>query len=209
MWLQPKKEDDMRKFLLGLMAVLLLLGQVGFAQAATPGYRKNPGTGDILGQDKYQNDAHKIFRLVRYVQPSSGFAAAATLSAGSIVVWDTTNDDGVTVTTTTTSGDSAVAGIISTAALTQDTQNNTAAQDVGQDNWAWLQTYGYVSTAGTHATLGAIPVGGAFGTSATAGLIAGYVASTSDTRALGKAGFVYDTMAANATNQEVFLFGLD
>src|SRR3990167_4305393 len=98
----------MRKYLLALFAVLLLAGQ---AFAATPGFRQNPGTGDILGQGKYQSDAHKIFRLVRYVQPSATFASAATLAADSIVVWDVTNDDGVTVTTTTISSDSAVAGI--------------------------------------------------------------------------------------------------
>lgn len=194
----------MRKYILSLFAVLLIVGQ---AFAATPGFRQNPGTGDILGESKYQADAHKIFRMVRYVPPT--YNGATTLSANSIVVWDVTNDDGVTVTTTTTSSDSAVAGITVTQALTPDTSGNTAAQDVGHPNWTWLQTFGY-TTVSMHSTLGVIDTAGsAIGTSATAGLAAGYIPSTAFPYRNGNAGFAYDAAATGATGVEVFLNHLD
>ena len=116
----------MRRLYSCFIAALLIVGLsygTAFAQA---GFRSDPGTGDILGQGKYQSDAHKIFRMVRYVQVA--FDTTTALAADSIVVWDVTNDDGVTITTTTISSDSAVAGIIVQQALTQDTDANT---DVG------------------------------------------------------------------------------
>lgn len=196
----------MRKNILILIAVLLMAGTVF---AATPGYRQNPGQGDILGNEKYQSDAHKIFRLVRYVQPASGFGSASTLPAGSIVVWDVTNDDGVTVTTTTVSSDPAVAGVIVTQALTQDTQSNTASQDVGKGNWTWLQTYGYNNQLDFAASTGVVNVAGQrFGTSATAGEAAMCASgNTTDARATDCAGIVYDTATAGDDDVEVFIKG--
>ena len=200
---QLHKEGIMRKFSLSLFALLLC---VGVAFGATSGNRQDPGTGDILGQGKYQSDAHKIFRMVRYVPVTWG--NSATLAADSLVVWDVTNDDGVTVTTTTTSYDSTVAGIIVTNALTPDTDGNTAAQDAGKDNWTWLQTYG-MSQVNYLATEDTATAGDAFGTSTTAGEAARFFPSTSDPGLNGKAGFFYDASTAGADDVEVFLLGLD
>lgn len=189
----------MRKLFLALLAVLFISGTVF---AATPGYRQSHGTGDVLGQGKYPSEAHKIFRMVRYVQTTHD--GAATLSAESIVVWNLEEDDGVTVTTSTTSYDSAVAGIIATQALTQETDAATAAADVGKRNWTWLQTYGMaeVFTAATAVTPTA---GDAMGCSTTAGEAAPFVASTSDERANGNAGFYYDAATAGDNDVECFI----
>ena len=193
----------MKKILYIALAVLLMGGQfVGQAFAASPGYEQNPGTGDILGQGKYQSDAHKIFRMVRYVPAT--YSGATTLGADSIVIWDLAADDGVTVTTTTTSSDTAVAGIITTQALTPDTDGNTAAQDRGKGNWTWLQTYGLsqvnLVTGGSAAQLG-----GAFGTSATAGEANNYLPSTTNPKTQGIAGFWYDIATAGDDDVQVFL----
>ena len=202
---QQHKGDKMRKLFSVLIAVLLLAGT---AYAATPGYRRNPGTGDILGQGKYQSDAHKIFRMVRYVPVT--YSGASTLEADSIVVWNLTSDDGVTVTTSTTSSDSAVAGIIVQQALTPDTDGNTAAQDAGQGNWTWLQTYG-LSQCDLSAD-GAVASGAAMGTGTSAGAATAHTVSskttlsgTNDSRALGNAGFFFDAAAASATDVECFV----
>ena len=189
------------------LVILAILLVSGIAFAETPGFRQDPGTGDILGSGKYQSDAHKIFRMVRYVQPAT-FATATTLAADSIVVWDTSNDDGVTVTTTTVSSDSTVAGIIVTQALTADTDGNTAAQDRGKDNWTWLQTYG-LSQVNLAASLGDAVAGDAFGTSTTAGEAIMHSGSTTDAQVQGKAGFFYDTASAGDDDVECFIIGLD
>ena len=188
-----------KKFLFIFLAVLLIAGT---AFAETPGYRQNPGVGDILGQGKYQSDAHRIFRMVRYIPVT--FPGSSTLAANSIVVWDLTSDDGVTVTTSTTSHDSAVAGIIVTQALTPDTNGNTAAQDVGLDNWTWLQTYG-LTTVNYEAVNGNAAAGDAFSVSTTAGEITKFVSSTTNSRAQGRAGFFYDAATAGDNTVQVFL----
>lgn len=184
----------------------------GIAFAATPGYRQNPGTGDILGQGKYQSDAHKIFRMVRYVPVT--YAGATALAADSIVIWDLSADDGVTVTTTTTSRDSAVAGIIVVQALTPDVDGNTAVQDIGHPNWTWLQTYG-LSQVDLNTTAG-VSAGYAFGTSATAGEVTYFIPSSNnsditvgDSARQGNAGFFYDAATAGDNDVQVFLKGLD
>jgi len=188
-----------KRLYFSLLTVLLISGM---AFAATPGYRQNPGTGDIMGSGKYPSDAHKIFRLVRYVPPS--YSGATTLAANSIVTWDLTADDGVTVTTTTTSSDSAVAGVIVTQALTPDVSGNTAAQDVGKSNWTWLQTYGYglvnLVSGGSN-----VSAGHAFGTSTTAGNVAPYDNTVNDPGRVGIAGFFYDAATAGDTGVKVFL----
>lgn len=192
----------MRKLNLFLVLALLLVAGPALAVQQTL-----PQAGDVLGQNKYQSDPHRIFRMVRYVPTT--YNGATTLAADSIVVWDTSNDDGVTVTTTTTSSDSAVAGIIVVQALTPETDGNTAAQDAGKKNWTWLQTYGKAQVNFV-ATVGAVDnAGAAFGTSTTAGEAAQFVGSTTDPRAQGKAGFVYDTATAGDDDVEVFLLGLD
>ena len=190
----------MRKYILSIFAVLLLAGT-----AFATGINSNPGVGDILGSGKYQSDPHRIFRMVRYVQPSATFGSASTLATNSIVVWDVTNDDGVTVTTSAISSDATVAGITATAALTADTSGNTAAQDAGKDNWTWLQTYGF-TTVNFAATTGVVDVAGArFGTSTTAGEAAMCLSSVGRADLGGCAGFAYDTAAAGDNDVQVFL----
>ena len=188
----------MRKFTFCLLALLLC---VGVAFAATPGYRQDPGTGDILGQGKYQSDAHKIFRMVRYVPTT--YAGADTLDAPALVIWSLTADDGVTVTTTTTSADSAVAGIIVTQALTPDVDGNTAVEDRGGVNWTWLQTYGFCTV---DVTAQVVAAGEAMGASTTAGEANSFtITAAMNARAMGNAGFFYDAADAAAEDVECFL----
>jgi len=187
--------------------LLLSLFIAGIAFAAS-GRDLGHGIGDVRGQGKLPSDPHKIFRLVRVMQPSSG-ADTATLVADSIVIWDLTSDDGVTVTTTTTSPDSAVAGIIVQAALTPEdfgsasARGFTAFEDIGNRNWTWLQTYGK-SEVRVNAT-NSVYAGSAMGTSATAGEADIFVASTTASEKQGNAGFFYDAGAAAADDVECFL----
>lgn len=190
------KEDKMsRKFILVLLAVLFIAGT---AIAATPGDRTSPGRGEISTMP-YPSDPPKKFRVVRFVGTAGGSAQAKD----SIVVWDSTLDDGITINTTTTSGDSTVAGVLVTAALTQDTADNTAVQDIGKDNWAWLQTYG-LSQVDTSSAV-AIVAGGAMGTSTTAGAATMFLPSTTSPNVQGYAGFFFDAASAGATDVECFV----
>jgi len=188
----------MKKYLSIFVAVLLVVGVAFSASAGLSG----PGTGDILGQGKYQSDAHKIFRMVRYVPAT--YAGATTLAADSIVIWDLGEDDGVTVSTSTTSYDSAVAGIIVVSVVTPDTDGNTAAQDRGKANWTWLQTYG-LSQVNLSAASSTIAAGAALATSTTAGEASPFVASASVTGANGNAGFFYDAASPGDDDVECFL----
>jgi len=188
----------MRKLRL-IFAVLLVCGMVSVTTAHAQGFRSDPGTGDILGQKKYQSDAHKIFRMVRFVQVAQ---ADSALAADSIVIWDLAADDGVTVTTTTVSGDSAVAGIIVQEAQTQETENNTAVQDRGKRNWTWLQTYGLSQVDNL---LIVVDAGDAMGTSTTAGEANPFSPTVGEGRRQGNAGFWYDSATAGATNVQVFI----
>ena len=196
----------MRKITSFVILAILLVAGIAFA---TPGYQRNPGTGDILGQGKQQADPHKIFRMVRYVPTT--YSGAGTLAADSIVIWNLTEDDGITVTTTTTSSDSAVAGIIVQQALTPDTDGNTAAQDAGLGNWTWLQTYG-LSQVNLLTGGKATAAGDAMGTSTTAGEAIQHIGATvsiTSSRNQGITGFFYDASTAGAHDVEVFLKGLD
>jgi hypothetical protein len=187
----------LNKIVVLFVAILLM---AGLAIAATPGRDISPGRGDIAGNlGRYDSDAQKTFRLVRYV-PASGSANSATLSADSLVIWDLVSDDGVTVTTTTTSASGAVAGIIVNAALTPATLGNTAKVDEGGRNWTWLQTYGLANvTFGDDAVIAA---GASFGTDNAAGLASGFIG----TAAVGRpAGFVYDAVTASASDVQVFV----
>lgn len=184
-----------KRIILVLLAVLFI---AGIAFAETPGYRLSPGRGEII-QMPFQSDPPKKFRMVRYI----GGLTASTLAADSIVVWDTVTDDGVTVNTTTQSGDSSVAGILVQAIMTQDTTSNTAVQDIGKDNWSWLQTYGLsqVDMSGTTTVL----AGSAMGTSGTAGKATMFMPSTTNSLAQGNAGFFLDAAAASSTDVECFV----
>ena len=190
----------MRKQLFNVLLAIFFLAGVAFAE--TPGYRQDPGTGDILGQGKYQSDAHKIFRMVRYVPVT--YDGATTLAADSIVVWNLVSDDGVTITTSTTSYDSAIAGITVTQALTPDTDGNTAVQDVGQGNWTWLQTYGSCQV-NLATSVTPVTAGDAMATSTVAGESAPFVSSTTNARAQGNAGFFYDAATAGDNDVQCFL----
>ena len=185
-----------KRFILVLLAIFFVWG---IALAATPGFRLGPGRGQII-EMPFQSDPPKKFRMVRWVGVGQ---AESVLAKDSIVVWDKTIDDGVTINTTTTSGDSAVAGIIVQAALTQDTADNTAVQDIGRDNWTWLQTYG-LSQVDLSSTSG-VGAGAAMGTGPTAGTAALFLPSTSVSTQQGYAGFFFDTAAASATDVECFI----
>jgi hypothetical protein len=178
----------MKKIIMISLAILLC-GSMAFA--ATP-----PGKGDIMGQANFPSDPGKIFRLVRFV-PASGSINSTTLSAESIVIWDTTSADGVTVTTTTTSSDARIAGIVVNDILTPENGalGNTAVQDLGKRNWGYIQTYGYAKAMFN--SLGASVVGTSFGTSATASQ------SGSDSTAGTIAGVSLETTTSGET--KVFL----
>lgn len=194
----------MRKLFLVILVALFMAGAVcSSVFAATPGSRTSPGRGEIA-QMPYPSDPPKRFRLVRYI----GLQDLDGIAATSIVIWDKTVDDGVTITTTTVSGDSSVAGILATTILTQDTVDNSAVQDIGLDNWAWLQTYGYALVDVSSAN--SIIAGAAMGTGTTAGLATIYMPSTDadwSTRTVsqGFAGFFFDDAAKSATDVEAFV----
>ena len=188
------------RFIFSLLAFILV---AGIAFAATPGYRSSPGTGDIMGQGKYQSDPHKIFRMVRYIPRT--YSGAIALSADSIVIWDLTSDDGVTITTTSTSYDSAVAGIIVQNALTPDAVCcNSAADDRGKRNWTWLQTYG-LSQVNVTPNTAVVSAGAALAASAVAGEAVPFIGGGTASTTQGMAGFFYDAAAAGADDVEVFL----
>lgn len=191
----------MKKRLISLIAILSLVGgSLAFASVVS----NTKGPGDILGQGKQIYEPGKIFRIVRYV-PAGGNANHPTLTADSVLVWDTTSDDGVTVTTTTTSPDSAVAGVAPVAILTPDVLGRTVSADAlyGGRNWGWLQTYG-LCTVNVDAT-NSVVAGGAIGTSTTPGSVGPYTASTTDTTKMGKLGFAFDTGAAAVTGLDAFV----
>ena len=182
-----------KKILLVLLAVLFMAGT---AFATDPGYRSSPGRGEIV-QMPFQSDPPKRFRLVRFLGP-----LVTELAKDSIVVWDTTVDDGVTIATTTTSGDSSVAGIIVQTVLSQDTADNTAVEDIGLQNWTWLQTYGLSQV--DLGSSGIATAGSAMGTSATAGGASLFVGNLLPSTQ-GYAGFFMDTAAAAGTDVECFV----
>ena len=183
----------MTKRIIALLLVALLIGGVAFA--ATPGHRVSPGIGFIPVQGGTISDPQNTFRMVRYMPRNAG-ATSDTLSADTIVIWDTNSDDGVTITTTVISGDSRVAGVIANACLTPDPIGNSAAKDRNKRNWTWLQTYGkadvYVSDGA------AMLVGAAIGTSTTEGdAQTGITWGTATGGVQGVAGFAYDTDAGD------------
>ena len=191
----------MKKYLFLILALLL----VGQAYAATPGNKLSPGVGDILGAGKFDSDAHKVFRLVRFV-PASGTGDSTTLTADSIVIWDTTSDDGVTITTSVLSGDAAVAGVVVQAALTPDTLGNTAVQDAGKRNWTWLQTYGQCNV--NWQAQGGVAANNIFGTSTSKGCANSFaLTTTAGAAGNGVAGFAYDAVSAStdSADGQVFL----
>ena len=183
----------MRK-LFSLLLVALLIGGVAFAQ--TPSL---PYNGQVIGTGGLKSDPHRTFRLVRYVPPSGW---SPSLTAESIVIWDTTSDDGVTVTVTSTSFDSRVAGIMVVETKTPDTYaTNSATND--RRNWGWLQTYGLAEVRMEPSSTAV--AGDALAASATQGEATVFIPTTTTASTQGNAGFFYDNAAAAADNIEVFL----
>ena len=126
----------MKRILSIMLVALFMATSVVMAAPSGPG-----APGEILGQG-YRGDPHRIFRLV-HVSPDNNDSDG--LAAGSVVCWDNSLDDGVSVELTTTSGDGAVAGVLVTAVISNDTAaaQITASDDPsGNANWGWLQTYG-------------------------------------------------------------------
>ena len=191
----------MKKILLVSLLVLFMAGQ---AFGVTPGFRQSPGVGDIPDQGAFQSDPPKTFRMVRYVQTEG---QADNITADTLVIWHTASaDDGVTVTTSTTSQDGRVAGVVVANGLTQDTAGNTAAQDRGQDNWTWLQTYGVAEVTCSTAAKGL--TGERLGIGTTNRGTAGAFTPDTDVYAgtqMGDAGFFMEDGSASETDVSVFL----
>jgi hypothetical protein len=193
----------MKKFLVLLVVALLCVSGVAYAGQVALGV--SPGAGEIIAKNGANDIPDKTFRIVRFMVASNDVKPADTpsLTADSIVIWDTTSDDGVTVCTTTTSYDSAVAGVVPIAILTPDAPGATANVDLGRRNWGWLQTYGKCEVYGM--TLGTAAVKSALGTSSQAGAAGVYVSSATVPTTQGNAGFYYDAYTAGATDVEAFV----
>lgn len=164
-------------------------------------------SGDVMGQNKYPGDPHRVFRLV-HVEPCENDTDG--LAAGDVVVWSDHLDDGVSVETTTTSGDSRVAGILATTIASDDTSAGirTATEDSGKTaNWGWLQTYGKSAVNPSVGTVAAgdkaVTAGAAICASATAGTVTNFNAQLSTTNA-GILGCALDAIAVSNSG-EVFI----
>lgn len=204
----------MKKLIVIMLALALVAGVgVGLSYAKNP---SGPGySGDIMGMatGRYASDPHRTFRLVRYANGSTT-ATQGNLSAGDIVIWDTSvtypgGSDGVSVITTTISGDPRIAGQLVTAINSRDalatgapasasvfSGAHAASEDVGLQNWGYVQTYGLSCVNATSLTTEA--VGMTIGTSTTAGQI------TSTGRAGASGGFTNEAITAAATGR-IFL----
>lgn len=160
-------------------------------------------SGDILGQNKYPSDPHRIFRLV-HVCPAENDTDG--IASGSVVVWSDLLDDGISVETTTTSGDGRVAGVLVTAVVSNDSSATirTASEDAGMTaNWGWLQTYGKSAVNPTTATAVGMTEGASVCAGPTAGSVTDFNAQLSTTNA-GILGCALDTVAVS-TAGEIFI----
>lgn len=196
----------MRKMFSITLVILMIFAMATSLYAAAPGYRKGIGAegGEKMGSGKYIWQAHKTFRLVRYVPPNGG-SVSQTLTKDSIVIWDTNSDDGMTVTTSNTSGDAAVAGIIAQACLTSDNLGNNITEDaISMKNFTWLQTYGPAQVLVL--SDGGITVKTAFGCGSEEGYASNFAFTTGTVT--GIAGFGYDTIenTANSATLKVEVF---
>jgi hypothetical protein len=83
--------------------------------------------------------------MVRFVPANADSKAHYYLSDDSVVIWDTASyDDGVTVTAGALTYDSRVAGVVINGVNWQVSYDygSDAANNIGDANWTWLQTYG-------------------------------------------------------------------
>lgn len=191
-----------------VLLVVALLCVSGVAYAGQTALSVSPGAGDIVAKHGSNDIPDKTFRIVRFMTNSNDVKPADTpsLTADSIVIWDTASDDGATICTTATSYDSAVAGVVPVAILTCDNIaaiGATAAEDVGRNNWGWLQTYGPCEVTGM--TLGTVAVKSALATSSQPGRAGSFVGSTTGPTVQGNAGFFYDAYTAAETDVQAFV----
>lgn len=199
----------MNKLIKKMLVIAVLLGFVATASFAASGEKTSPGIGFVPTQGGLKSDPPKTFRLVRYVESSYG--ALGSLSADNIVVWHTgaVTYDGITVTTTTTSGDTAVAGVLVSAAQTRElgAVNNTAYQDLNNRNWCWIQTYGPAQVYIDDVTgIASCTAGSAFGTGNKSAYASVFTYDTSITNAGKKHGFAGFFLSDAAAHSDVPVF---
>ena len=192
-------------FVLSLVA-LFMASSICFAAGPT-----GPGApGDIFGQNKYQHEPHRIFRLV-HASPNAVHVAThltgtrGVITADSPVVWDDLLDDGVSVELTTTSGDGRIAGIMFTDIVSTDVLGvgRTATEDAGSSaGWGWLQTYGLYQDARNNAST-TIAVGDSVCAGPTVGTISSFAGNTTTTH-YGILGGALDAVAVKLTG-DIFI----
>lgn len=183
------------KRILCLVIAALFISSVALATGSTgskPSKVEEVGTGA---------DACRVITLVRYPE---NHADDVKLSTGDVVSWDLISDDGVTVNLISLTGSiDSVAGVIVGDIVTTDSTGNAEAT-IGEGNWGWMQTYGLNADANVQATMAVgqalciDPDNARYAApcpALNAGRRGGYVTM----------GFVYDAVAATATDVEVFL----
>ena len=197
----------MRKVLCLALAVLLITS-VAFAQSYREnvrGYKESPGVGEIQSVGAGIAQPYKTFRLVRWIYPSTPIADY-TASADWVVIWATglSGDDGVTVTTTTTTFDTRIAGVLKADVQRISTDTGKyATEDIGDNNWTWMQTHGLCSVDAT----GQFVAGSILGTSGIAGDAGSpNVGLTADTQLkAGPGGFFYNDQTDTSDGVKCFL----
>lgn len=118
------------KKLIAFLSLLLLVG-VGEVRADVQ-----------LDQGQSKDTAPVVFFVGRYARTGAiATAGAQVISADSVVVWDTTSADGVTIQSSTTSNDPLVAGVTMDL-IPGSSRDNTAAQDLSNNNWGRIQVWG-------------------------------------------------------------------
>lgn len=133
-------------------------------------------------------DPTRVYMLVHYAVNGT---STAGLTEGDVVVWDCVSDDGVTVAITgSTSSVDAVAGVLVGNLPTSDTAG-TAAQNIGNRNWGWIQTYGHCAKIKTLAT---VVAGQALKASSST---VGYAQGAENSINVRLFAFAYDAVATN------------
>ncbi len=134
----------MKKLIISLVAVTFLVCGMAFAYDEGSDINQREISGGTA------SDPVRFIQLVR--NPEVG-DDVASLSAGSVVVWDINSDDGVTINVVTAAGQSndAVAGVTVGSIPTSDGAR-TAANSVGRREWGYIQTYGYTDDCMVDAT---------------------------------------------------------
>lgn len=219
----------MRK--LSILILIALFVMSGVAFALQKGTTMDIATGEIKSTGGTADNCPRTFRLVRYVQTikfngtvDAGDWESSHLTPDTIVIWhtasvdattansETDTMDGVTVTLTTTTCDSRVAGVTVTNLLTQDTQGNSAKDDLGKNNWGYICTFGPAQVTIEPAETAS--VGMAFGTgNLVGGTVEAYAPPATDSNMsgatsayhMGIAGFFCEAASASEQNIEVFV----